>query len=514
MMQATNPNPTGNPMSNPNPNSNPNLAAQAAAQAAQAAIQSLKAKAQNAEAGDSDESSPAETDEQLAKAWGFSGKRPKLSREAVIGLVAIIALLGLFGYVVARHLKNRGEVAETPGKLDTEVTPASTGDLFDKQQSVVNSELNELDKNSAKPKRRTVADDFDIGDDQNDPDAAKVVTRKPPRSTTLGDEVGDFAEDTKTTNLRTQPKATASANDMPDFGDTDPPAKSTRVPATLDLGIEEQIESDDSALTKTTEPIRLKQPAQPTAPADNEFEEPVRVGATGRTQPKDDFEPVLQRSQRTARVAQKDMFAEATGFDDPKAKTSPTTDLPPARPATTAKNTTRHPLLREGEYLVEEGDTFCAISKKVYGSEKYYLALAEHNRSRVADPCRMRPGLIIVAPAKEVLEQQHAALIPKPKAAVEAKEEKPHATKKVSAAPLPSGIFFDDQRAPWYRVGKGDTLSGIAQAHLGRASRAIHISNRNQDRLPDPNNLRLGQELRLPNDASQVRLVDTEKAVR
>ena len=500
-------------MSNPTSNSNPNLAAQAAAQAAQAAIQAAKAKAQNAEADDNDESSPAETDEQLAKAWGFSGKRPKLSREAVIGLIAIVALLGLFGYVVVRHLKNRGEVAEKPSKVDSEVQTASKSDLFDDTQSVVNSELDELDKNAAKPKRRTFDDDFGIGDGQTDPDAAKVVTKKPALRTNLEDEFGDFDENTKTTNLRTQPKASAAVSDMADFGDNDPPARPTRMPVTLD-GIEEQSEPEEPALTRTTEPIRLKQPAQTAASADVDFEEPVRVGATNRQQPKDDFEPVPQRAQRSTRVAQKNMFAEATGFDDPKAQTSPTTDLPPARPATAAKKTTRHPLLREGEYLVEEGDTFCAISKKVYGSEKYYLALAEHNRSRVADPCRMRPGLIIVAPAKEVLEQQHATLIPKPKAAVEAKEEKPHATKKVSAAPLPSGIFFDDQGAPWFRVGKGDTLTGIAQAHLGRASRAIQIANRNQERLPDPNNLRPGQELRLPNDASQVRVVDTEKTLR
>ena len=149
-------------------------------------------------------------------------------------------------------------------------------------------------------------------------------------------------------------------------------------------------------------------------------------------------------------------------------------------------------------------------------------------RAFVVDRVKKRPAqredrvflaleLQFVKPAKEVLEQQHATLIPKPKAAVEAKEakeEKPHATKKVSAATLPTGIFYDEQGAPWFRVGKGDTLSGIAQAHLGRASRAIQIANRNQDRLPDPNNLRPGQELRLPNDASQVRVIDSQKALR
>ena len=73
MMRATNPSPTGNPMSHPTANSNPNLAAQVAAQAAQAAIPAAKAQARNAESDTHDELSPAETDEQLAKAWGFSG---------------------------------------------------------------------------------------------------------------------------------------------------------------------------------------------------------------------------------------------------------------------------------------------------------------------------------------------------------------------------------------------------------------------------------------------------------
>ena len=179
-----------------------------------------------------------------------------------------------------------------------------------------------------------------------------------------------------------------------------------------------------------------------------------------------------------------------------------------------ANKTGRHPLLREGEYLVESGDNFCVICKKLYGSEKYYRALAEHNRHRVSDPCRMLPGLIIATPAKEVLEQQHAELIPKAKPTAAAKESKPHSTQKVSAEPLPAGMFLDKDGAPWYRVGKGDTLTGIAQAHLGRVSRADQIFNINRERLRNRDDLHLGQELRLPNDASQVRHVESEKAVR
>lgn len=520
-------------MSNPNSNPNPNLAAQAAAQAAQAALQAAKAKAQTAEAAENEAeeaAEAAESDEQLAKAWGFSVKRPKLSREAMIGLVAIVALLGLFGYVVVRHLKNRSTVAEKTEKVDPEVTPASNSDTTGNPNNVLTSELDELDKDAHKAKsarktNRLDDEDFNIGDEQSEPGANQVAKKKPSLPTNSDDEFGNFAEDTKTTNFRTQPKASASATDMPEFENDEPPAKPSRTTAKIELSFDDQPEPNQSepeptepelpALTKTNEPIRLKQPVQPTELPADEFEEPVRVGATNRPDPMDDFEPVPAKTRKPVQVAQKDMFAENTAFDDPKPQTSATTDLPPARsPTTTTKRPTKHPLLREGEYLVEEGDNFCVISKRLYGSEKYYLALAEHNRSRVADPCRMRPGLIIAAPAKEVLEQQHAALIPKPKPTAEAKGEKPHAAKKVSAAPLPPGLFYDDKGAPWYRVGKGDTLTGIAQAHLGRVSRANQIANLNRERLPDPNDLRLGQELRLPNDASQVRLVETEKTVR
>ena len=229
MMRATNPNPTGNPMSLPTPNSNPNLSAQAAAAAAQALIQAAKAKTQNALAEDADleEVSPAENDEQLAKAWGFSGKRPRLSREAVIGVAAICLLLGLFAYVVVQHFRKGEVVAEK--NVDPNVTPASNSDSLGEPNNVMTTELDDLDKNAAKAKakrNRFDEDEFNIGEGQSDPDARKVVTKKPSLPTTLDDEFDDFAEDKKPSNLRNQPKASASTGDMPDFGNDDPDRKS------------------------------------------------------------------------------------------------------------------------------------------------------------------------------------------------------------------------------------------------------------------------------------------------
>ncbi len=510
MMRAANPNPTGNSMSHPTPNPTPNTAAQAAAQAALAA--KAKSQAEAIDDADIEGPTPAENDEQLAKAWGFASKRPRISKEAVIGLVAIIALLGMFSYVVARHFQNRATLAEKPDKVDPKVQAASNNsDQLPNNQNSVNEELDEFENNASKslPKKRLNLDDemLDIGAGQSEPTPTKVATKKQSLPINLEDEFDTFGDAEKATpQVRTNSKRTEEALDV---GDETPTPRNNRETATLDL--DEPAEQEQPALTRTTEPIRLKQPVQ-TLPADEEFEKPVQKHAAQQIE--DEFETVPQRARRPVQVAQQDRFTEKAAFDDPSTKTSPTTDLPPARTRTVAKPTSRHPLLKEGEYLVEEGDNFCVISKKLYGSDKFFLALAEHNRNRVADPCRMRPGLVISAPAKDVLEQQHSALIPKPKATSEAKGVQPHSTKKVSAAPLPAGMFHDANGVPWYRVGKGDTLTGIAQAHLGRISRADQIFNLNRERLRNRDDLHLGQELRLPNDASQVRLVETEKSLR
>ena len=58
-----------------------------------------------------------------------------------------------------------------------------------------------------------------------------------------------------------------------------------------------------------------------------------------------------------------------------------------------------------------------------------------------------------------------------------------------------------------YRVGRGDTLGAIAQRHLVRATRWPEILRLNQTRLANPATLKVGVELRLPADASRVRVV-------
>ena len=70
----------------------------------------------------------------------------------------------------------------------------------------------------------------------------------------------------------------------------------------------------------------------------------------------------------------------------------------------------------------------------------------------------------------------------------------------------PAGYFLKPDGTPAYRVGERETLSEISQKHLGRASRWIQIYRLNQQTLKDPNKLKLGTVIVLPDDATDVHL--------
>jgi nucleoid-associated protein YgaU len=52
--------------------------------------------------------------------------------------------------------------------------------------------------------------------------------------------------------------------------------------------------------------------------------------------------------------------------------------------------------------------------------------------------------------------------------------------------------------AKTYTVKAGDTLSGIAKAHLGNANAYMDIFNANKDQLSDPDKIKPGQVLKMP----------------
>jgi nucleoid-associated protein YgaU len=142
---------------------------------------------------------------------------------------------------------------------------------------------------------------------------------------------------------------------------------------------------------------------------------------------------------------------------------------------------------------VQSGDNFWSISKQHYGSGKYFTALAAYNHARIPDPQRIRPGTKVEVPSQAVLAQQFPQLV------------SGSTSMRYAVPPAgPAGFSLDSHGRPQYRVAKGDTLSDIAQRHLGRASRWRQIFGMNIDQLPSAESLTTGMVLRLPSDASQI----------
>lgn len=158
-------------------------------------------------------------------------------------------------------------------------------------------------------------------------------------------------------------------------------------------------------------------------------------------------------------------------------------------------------------HTVQSGDNYWRISKKQYGTARYFKALFRYNQARISDPARLRPGMKVLVPERNVLESRYPDLFPARASA--SRQDRGRLQTESS-----SGFFRSDTGRPMYRVGKQDTLSRIAQRHLGRASRWIQIYHLNRERLSKPGNLKIGTELLLPADASRVQLVADPDVLR
>jgi len=116
---------------------------------------------------------------------------------------------------------------------------------------------------------------------------------------------------------------------------------------------------------------------------------------------------------------------------------------------------------------VERGDTLHSIARDHYGDAAQWVKIRDANPG--IDPDRLKVGQVLVLP-------------PKGEAPVAA---------PTAVAPVAAG------RAT-YVVERGDTLINIARQVLGDGSRWREIYELNRDKLPDPNRLIPGTELRMP----------------
>lgn len=189
-----------------------------------------------------------------------------------------------------------------------------------------------------------------------------------------------------------------------------------------------------------------------------------------------------------------------------------------------------------GTYTVQEGDSYWNISKKIYGTAKYFQVLADLNSTTIADPQKMKAGTVIQTPDASVLQSQLKTVRRTAPTGLtgsietDGRADRTDAidsggssasnaeTVVVSRRPAtqdePSGILFNQLGYPMFRIGETDTLTSIAADHLGRASRWEQIYNMNRDQLQSPDKLQIGMVLKLPADASRVPLIDRTSSLR
>ena len=297
----------------------------------------------------------------------------------------------------------------------------------------------------------------------------------------------------------------------------------------------------------TTVPVRVPT-AVPELSLDDAFDQPPAKSAVpALTIPSRDSFPIDSRpaAQTDDRLggfrpaAPSDSTANAFPADErPSAPGFPGDSIPrrAARPAPAtqidedfgAKSSAR-PLVAGDTYQIEPSDNYWMISRKKYGTGRYFMALAQHNAQVITDPKRMRPGVIIATPPADALERAYPQLIPTAGAVdpiQTASVSTPGAATSGQATAATSaraaqtedesdaGFFVANDGTPMYRVGREDTLSGISQRHLGRSSRWVQVFEMNRDVLTDGNTLKIGAVLRLPADASRVDVVGGGRTLR
>lgn len=178
------------------------------------------------------------------------------------------------------------------------------------------------------------------------------------------------------------------------------------------------------------------------------------------------------------------------------------------------ESTPTRPETIDGEsYTIQSNDNFWTISRKRYGAGRYYMALALHNQQIIPDPKRMKPGTVIATPEVEVLERLYGSSIPKA-ATDDSTDASTSAHSRAATEAESWGFFLSDEGEPMYRVGQRDTLTDIAKNHLRRVSRWVQIREMNRNVLRNGTELKIGTVLRLPADACRDRMAEPVNNLR
>ena len=160
-------------------------------------------------------------------------------------------------------------------------------------------------------------------------------------------------------------------------------------------------------------------------------------------------------------------IADALGEAEPTRDADPV-PAPPAPPVDDEPEPTPPAPQPATTHTIASGETFSRIAVRLYGDEKYWVAIAQANP--LIDPERLRVGQEIRLPSPAEVAGSAAP----------------------AASDLPGGRTT-------YTVKSGDSLSEIAQQFYGNATqwRRIHDANRSLIGS-DPTDLRAGMKLTIP----------------
>jgi nucleoid-associated protein YgaU len=274
-----------------------------------------------------------------------------------------------------------------------------------------------------------------------------------------------------------------------------------RNPAAAASEAEWTVQQPAQAVTQTQ---FASEPAQP-APAQFEpHAKPLQTANDFVAEPS----PALTRTPATAEY---NPFETQPAVSEPRAAARRATPQPVYIPATESAQTSGFNVPQpaapandprdEALHVVQQGETYWSIARQHYGAGRYFTALAEYNKPRISDQTALKPGMKVLVPSAVTLDARYG------------KSMQASGLAKPPAKPQ-SGLRVDAQGRPLYVVGEGDTLGEISRRYLGKTSRSEEISRLNQEQLPNPNKLKAGMILLMPNDAAEVQSASSIPARR
>jgi len=139
-------------------------------------------------------------------------------------------------------------------------------------------------------------------------------------------------------------------------------------------------------------------------------------------------------------------------------------------PEKTTPQTNAGERLRNDTVLVRPGDTLSGIAESYLGSNSLWTELLAANRTKLSSPEELQAGMILRLPSLD-RESHHI---------------------EFSGQPNPGNVRT-------YQIQTGDTLSSIAEKTMGHRDEWRKLYLANKDKLKDPDQLKVGDILRIPN---------------